>query len=94
MILLFLDDIRNPLDAYSYTNFSLFLKENWNIVRNHDQFVEWITTNGLPEFISFDHDLADSYHTLEYLWGDYNLSKEWQEAPVHTEKQDMIVQNG
>lgn len=43
---IFLDDIRNPK-----TN-------DWIIVRNYQEFVNWITENGLPDEISFDHDLA------------------------------------
>ncbi len=44
---LFLDDIRNPKT------------EGWEIVRNYDDFVKYITVNGLPDEISFDHDLGD-----------------------------------
>jgi hypothetical protein len=62
--LLFLDDIRFPFEVYEYTNQPLFLQEKWEIIRNYNGFVEWITKNGLPDFISFDHDLADiSFHT-------------------------------
>jgi hypothetical protein len=84
--LLFLDDVRHPKDAYEYTNFKLFIKQEWNIVRNYNEFVEWITTNGMPDFISFDHDLADSHYTPEHLWCDYAKSKEWQDKQIHTEK--------
>ena len=34
----------------------------WSIVRNYDEFVNWINTNGLPDEISFDHDLADQHY--------------------------------
>jgi hypothetical protein len=44
---LYLDDVRVPQT------------EGWDIVRNYDDFVKWIEENGLPEIISFDHDLAD-----------------------------------
>lgn len=44
---LYLDDIRNPKT------------EGWTIVRNYDDFVKYITENGLPDEISFDHDLGD-----------------------------------
>jgi len=49
---LFLDDLRDP---------NLFLNDTktWVVVRNHSQFVEIITKRGLPDFISFDHDLCD-----------------------------------
>lgn len=31
----------------------------WTIVRNYNDFVNIIATNGLPSIISFDHDLGD-----------------------------------
>ena len=58
---LFLDDIRNPSDAFAHTAQSIFLSEDWQIVRSFEEFVHWIKTNGLPEYISFDHDLGDVY---------------------------------
>ena len=45
MVKLFLDDIRKPPDV------------DWFIVRNYNQFIDWIDKNGLPDIISFDHDL-------------------------------------
>lgn len=38
----------------------------WTIVRNYKQFVETILQKGLPQRVSFDHDLADE-HYAEYL---------------------------
>lgn len=66
-VLLFLDDYRMPIDCASYmyrkkVDCRIYHKE-WNIVRSYTQFVDWITKNGLPEFISFDHDLADIYES-------------------------------
>ena len=43
---LYLDDIRTPKT------------EGWDIVRSYEDFVSWIETNGLPDEISFDHDLS------------------------------------
>ena len=83
---LFLDDIREPEHAYEYTKQLMFVTEKWHVVRNYNEFVEWIEKNGLPTFISFDHDLADTHYTPEHLWTDYYKSKEWQDAQVHTEK--------
>lgn len=47
---LYLDDIRIPKT------------EGWDIVRNYDEFTAWIKLNGLPDVISFDHDLADIHY--------------------------------
>ena len=45
---LYLDDIRNPKS------------DGWVIVRSYDEFINWILENGLPDEISFDHDLSDT----------------------------------
>lgn len=60
--LLFLDDIRYPVEAYHYTKQDIFLRKDWHIVRNSEQFVNRIVEKGLPEMISFDHDLADIHY--------------------------------
>ena len=46
---LYLDDIRTPKS------------DGWIIVRTYDEFVDWITKNGLPDEVSFDHDLAHEH---------------------------------
>ena len=50
--LLWLDDFRNPLD---------FVHGEYDItwVKNYDEFCKWITENGLPYTICFDHDLGE-----------------------------------
>lgn len=83
---LFLDDIRFPKDAWGYTKFYPHLESEWEIARNYEQFVEIIEEKGMPDLISFDHDLADSHYTPSHLWSDYDKSKEWQEQQVHSEK--------
>lgn len=58
---LFLDDIRNPLEYKIYKltrNYIEAKYEDWQIVRNYSDFINWIEAHGLPEFISFDHDLG------------------------------------
>ena len=55
---LFLDDIRNPIDCLIYMDNPVY-HEEWDIVRNYDDFVKYITENGIPDEISFDHDLGD-----------------------------------
>ena len=61
---LFLDDLRVPLDCpkihymgYRVSDLNIY-HEEWVIVRSHGQFVKWIEKNGLPDLISFDHDLG------------------------------------
>lgn len=64
---LFLDDVRNPIDAWSYTGFLPFTENDWKIVRNYDQFTDYIVRNHkkgyFPEFIAFDHDLANEHYS-------------------------------
>jgi len=51
---LYLDDNRTPTTTIPGY-------EEWQVVRNYDQFVDWIKKNGIPDLISFDHDLADEH---------------------------------
>ena len=32
--------------------------QGWIIIRNYEDFVNWVTENGIPDEISFDHDLG------------------------------------
>ena len=48
---LYLDDIRTPTDTIPGY-------EPWDVVRNYAEFTEYILRNGIPDLISFDHDLA------------------------------------
>lgn len=82
---LFLDDIRHNYDALQMLGYSEY-KEHWHIVRNYDEFKSWIELNGLPDIVSFDHDLADCHYTPKEYWNDYYKSKEYQESLVHEEK--------
>lgn len=61
---LFLDDFRVPEDAanYMHPRFSKFYRAEWDIVRNYNQFVEYIEINGIPDMVSFDHDLGDEHY--------------------------------
>jgi hypothetical protein len=56
---LYLDDLRTPTETIP--NF-----EEWYVVRDYNQFVEWVEKNGLPDYISFDHDLKDEH--MEDYW--------------------------
>ena len=60
MYKLYLDDIRVPTDSYKTIN------ESWVIVRSYADFVAKITADGLPEIVSFDHDLSDE-HVCDYI---------------------------
>jgi hypothetical protein len=63
---LFLDDTRNPVDVYEYTFRHIYLDIDWVIVRSYDEFVQMIKTFGLPEKISFDHDLGLEHYDHQH----------------------------
>lgn len=70
---LFLDDNRNPEDVVSYMHSRigqlnpLYMAEGWLIAKNFDEFIKIIENNGLPEKISFDHDLAFEHYESDDL---------------------------
>ena len=42
-----------------------YFNSEFVIVRNYDEFVNFIRKNGLPNIISFDHDLADEHYSSD-----------------------------
>lgn len=73
---LFLDDLRKPEHAYIYPKrngagliietqslkyVSNVQNDDWIIVRNYDDFVKTIEEKGLPNVVSFDHDLHEEH---------------------------------
>lgn len=84
--LLWLDDLRNP-----YINREGRCPDGYDVdwVINYQQFCDWIEKFGLPDVISFDHDLADEHYTPEEYWTDYERSKAYQESQNYTEKTGM-----
>jgi len=63
---LFLDDLRIPKDAIGLVPDSMnkfYWSNDWIIVRNFWEFCNYIQKFGLPDYISFDHDLADEHYT-------------------------------
>lgn len=74
---LYLDDVRTPTETIPGYN-------PWNVVRNYTEFTDFILRNGIPDLISFDHDLAkehiDDYFrqfTMQgYQYPEYDTYKE------------------
>jgi hypothetical protein len=71
---LFLDDMRDPQTSQFLRDGDFYKRTKWVVVKNYDEFVSYITKNGMPELISFDHDLADEHYgthdqldEIEYL---------------------------
>ena len=64
---LFLDDVRNPEDAFWYMHLPIYNQLKWEVVRSYDEFVKIIEEKGLPMTLSIDHDLADfHYKTMNH----------------------------
>jgi hypothetical protein len=82
---LFLDDIHNPPDVANLKNTNAkdrerYRKYNWVIVRNYDDFVNTIKEKGLPDIVSFDHDLSPEHY--EILFSDENWFKSENEEII------------
>lgn len=58
---LFLDDGRQPKDV-KWIDLPPY---NWVVVKNYKEFVQTVKSKGIPETVSFDHDLCDE-HYAEY----------------------------
>lgn len=80
---IFLDDNRNPIDVYEYTNRLEYKMFAWKVVRSYQEFVDLFTerlmNNELPRLVSFDHDLA----TEHYLIAARNFLNEFDENSVN-----------
>ena len=63
--LIWLDDMRDPFGYYgdAFGSWLVFspIQEPFNVVwvKSHQEFIDWININGLPDAICFDHDLGD-----------------------------------
>jgi hypothetical protein len=74
---LFLDDFRKPIDVLQYHedagHLALYEILNWDLVRSYADFVRFIKINGVPDIISFDHDLHQEHYSPYMYDGDtYN----------------------
>ena len=80
--IIWLDDIRNPLDFLKNIEFKKLV---W--VKNYDEFKTTVmNSNMMGLFISFDHDIADEHYTPKKYWDDYEASKIYQESQNYKEK--------
>jgi hypothetical protein len=82
MKLLFLDDYRRPDDCLKYMHMRIgaenliYDSPNWFTVKHYPAFVQYIEKNGLPDLISFDHDLADGHYHQNMQEGNINYQTE------------------
>lgn len=69
---LYLDDIRNPTT------------KGWDIVRSYDEFVDYVTKNGVPDMVSFDHDLGMEHIKFYFDNGGHENPPNPQEVQFET----------
>ena len=69
---IFLDDVRHPNNV---TWVDLPENQHYSVVRNYNEFVDLITLRGLPKFVTYDHDLADSHYGDGLHGDDINYNK-------------------
>ena len=63
---LFLDDVRTPEMVWRDTIHPLYEDNTtWVIVKSYEAFVSYIDEFGLPDIISFDHDLSFDHYKEE-----------------------------
>lgn len=58
---LFLDDERKLGDV-TWIVLPSKINHSWVTVRNYDEFVKTVMSFGIPDFVTFDHDLADEHY--------------------------------
>jgi hypothetical protein len=76
---LFLDDNWTPVDMANRQDITLpnktkYLKLDWIVVKTYEEFVKTIEEKGLPEIVSFDHDLSPEHYA--FIYNDENWSKD------------------
>ena len=75
---LFLDDFRQPRDAQLSGSTQMLLEasetdgSDWLVVRTYDDFIKTIEDKGMPEMISFDHDLTPTHMKIYMQSADRN----------------------
>jgi hypothetical protein len=97
-----LDDIRIPSDLTYYMpkeEIVPYLITNWTVIRNYQDFVDYISKNGIPSIISFDHDLGlnvdsteaeSGYDAVKYIV-DFILEQEHPVLPqVLSHSQNLV----
>jgi hypothetical protein len=84
---LFLDDERNPKDVtWVLIGGVGCWGADWQIVRSFEEAKAWVTKNGFPDVISFDHDLGEAHYAMDYSDGQtgYDFAKWLVELDMNT----------
>lgn len=78
---LFLDDTRDPIDAYSETGNRIYKDLDWLVVKSFNEFCLYIEEihkqkKLIPKLISFDHNLAPEHYQTSFGTIPYDKYKE------------------
>lgn len=83
---LFLDDERQPR-AVTWVNLPPY---PWTIVRSYGEFVGIVENRGLPQFVTFDHDLAEGHYAdaaeVNKIGGKIDYDKLQEKTGYHAAK--------
>lgn len=59
MTLLWIDDMRNPVDGWAET-YALFAPDEIVWAKNYDDVILFLEERGCPDEVCFDHDLGEA----------------------------------
>lgn len=88
-VLLWLDDVRDPQDIRWKEYTQSFDCDQVVWVKDYNEFVEWITQNDLPAFMSLDHDLSPDHYVPKEYWGNKQAEDKWIAEQASKEKTGM-----
>ncbi|MEK7433242.1 MAG: cyclic-phosphate processing receiver domain-containing protein [Cyanobacteriota bacterium] len=76
----FLDDTREPINAYNQTFDKIYKDCKWFVVKDYNSFIDYVTDvfkleKKLPKIFSFDHNLADEHYQSEVFTYDSYIEK-------------------
>lgn len=97
---LFIDDERNPKDIY-WIKLDLYKDTDWVITRTFEESIKAIKQYGLPDFISFDHDLGmgqTGYDVAKWIGQNFNYSGNFKwvvhsQNPIGAKNIDTYLNN-
>lgn len=72
---LFLDDERNPYDSRTMAYMKMrggpdYKNMIWEVAKNFEEFQLIVDQKGIPEFISYDHDLSSEHYDVSMYHGE------------------------
>jgi len=83
---LLLDDERTLATTYARMSKLIgrdsvvYFADNWVIVKSYDEFISTIQKEGVPELISWDHDLSLEQYLPESLWNKKGAYEEFSKG--------------